>query len=60
MRASIDDNKEDADEKNKKFSEKLSSICDKLIEMVEHVFHQILIYSQDNDVEDDGLSETTK
>ena len=44
----------------KKFSGKLSSICDKLIEMVEHVFHRILIYSQDNDVEDDGLSETTK
>ena len=60
MRASIDDNKKDADKKMNKFREKLDSIHDKLIGMVEHVFHQILIYSPENDVEDDGLSEITK
>ena len=44
----------------KKFREKLDSIRDKIIEIVEHVFHQIRIYSPENDVEDYGLSEITK
>ena len=60
IQASIDTNKEDADDTMKKVIDTLSSIFDKLIEKFDHIFHQYRISSQDNDVEDDWLSETTK
>ena len=59
MRVLIDANKGDADKKMKKLRDNCTSILDNLIEIVEHMFHQILIFSQDNDVEDDGLLEIT-
>ena len=49
----IDSNKEDFDDKTKKLRE----IIDKLIENVDHIFHQYWIYSQENDFEYDGLAD---
>ena len=60
MRASIDANKDDADEKMDKFRKEFASILDKLIEMVKHMFHHIIASFQENYVEDDGLLEITK
>ena len=56
---SIDSKKEDADDKTKKLVDTLSSIPDKIVEDVDHMFHQIKTYSPDHDVEDCGLSEIT-
>ena len=60
MGASVDANKGDSDEKMKIFRDKFSSILDKLIEIFEHMLHQIRISFPDNDVEDEGLSKITK
>ena len=38
----------------------MASIRGNIIEIVEHVFHQIRISSPDNYVEDDGISDITK
>ena len=56
----IDKNKEDFDNKMGKLRETIDSIFDNLIENVDHIFHQYQISSQDNGVEDYGLSEITK
>ena len=55
-KASIDSNKEYFDDKMKKLRE----IFDKIIENVDHLFHNYWISSQDNDVEDDGILVITK
>ena len=56
----IDKNKEYFYNKMKKLKETIDSIFDNLIENVDHIFHQYQISSQDNGVEDYGLSEITK
>ena len=62
MQASIDSNKASIvsnkayfDDKMNKLREKIASLFHKLIENVDHKFHQYQISSQYNDVEDDGL-----
>ena len=59
-KASIDANKEFFDDKMEKLREKIPSLFDNLIENFYQIFHQYRISSQENDVEDDGLSEITK
>ena len=56
----VDTNKEDYDEIMKKIREVLASLIEKLIENVDHIFHQNQISSPDNDVDDDGILEITK
>ena len=63
MQASIDTKKSSIDTNKKVFDDKmkkLREIFDKIIEDVYHLFHPYQISSQDNDVEDDGISEITK
>ena len=59
MKASIDAKNEEDYEKMKKYRV-FSSILGKFIEIVEHMFHQISIFSPNNDVDDDGHLEITK
>ena len=59
-KASIDANKEYYDDKMKTLRVTTASIFDKLIGNVNHIFHQYQITSQENGVEDDGLSDITK